>query len=283
MRNVILFLAIVTLASCGNANWEKKAEIKTSFPFTIAGFISESDCIAAGMYGEVHSTENGGKDWPRIPNITMDRYAIDALPTGEFIHAGFGGTVGMISGGEARALFDAKISGAVMLVNFFDGQHGCAINKVNDIKYTDDAGKTWQSVQKPQSMGSLISIDLFSVNGICILDTAGALYSTTDAGANWSKTMLPLRKYRIDLKGFAPYSASMRFADATTGTIAVIAPNGNSKKSCIFVFTTRDGAKTVIADKIPSMINSGTKIFLSPDAKYLTVSNNDMIILLGHR
>jgi len=278
MKKMLLMLLVLTTASCGGGKWEKKAEYKTSFPFTMAGFINDDCGITVGMFGEVHSTKNGGKEWPKIPEFN-DKYAIDALATGQFIHAGFAGKVGIIADGETSEPLESPISGIVMLVNFLDEQTGCAVNKLNDIKFTADGGNTWQDIQKPETMGIIISIDLYSKNGICVLDNTGRLYVTNDGGANWKKTALPVEKYIINFRELKPYSASMRFSDESNGTIAIIAPAKEAKKSSVLVYKTVDGAKPVIADEIRCGLNAGSKLFLSPDSSYLTVSGDDAIIL----
>lgn len=281
MEKSLALLLVLAIASCGS-NWEKNAEYTVSFPCTIAGFIDENSGITVGMFGEIHATDNGGKEWPRITEFN-DKYAIDALASGQFIHAGFEGLVGMIADGKTSVRLKTPIPGIAMLVSFLDEQHGCAVNKFNDIRLTVDAGETWQGIQKPPTMGKLLAIDLFSASGICALDSAGDLYCTTDAGASWSKTALPIQKYRINCKALSSHAASMRFADADTGTVAIIAPDGASPAEFVLVCKTSDGAKTIAAEKIPCELNAGTKIFLSPDVRFLTVSNDKKITVFRHQ
>lgn len=281
MKKSLILLLVLTMVSCGGGNWQKKGEYKISFPFTVAGFLNENCGITAGMFGEVHYTKNGGRDWLKIPEFN-DKYAIDALATGQFIHAGFVGKVGMIADGETSIPFESPVSGNVMLVNFFDEQAGCAVNKVNDIKLTADAGKSWRDVQKPQTMGLIVSIDLFSESGICVLDNEGSLYVTSDTGSNWSKTALPIQKYAINFRELKPNSASMRFSDEGNGTIAIIAPAKDINNSSVLVFKTGDGAKSMTCEKIRCRLNAGSKIFLSPDTTCLTVSGDNEVVLFKH-
>lgn len=247
----------------------------------MAGFLNDDFGITAGMFGEVHITKNGGIDWPKIPEVN-DKYAIDALASGQFIHAGFAGKVGMISDGITSKSFESPVSGHVMLVNFFDEQTGCAVNKINDIKITTDAGKTWHNIEKHQSIGTIIAIDLFSKNGISVLDNTGSLFITNDRGINWSNTLLSVQKYNIDFTGLKPNSALMRFSDDDNGIIAIIVPAKVLKNSSVMIIKYSDDAINLTAVKIRCRLNTGSKIFLSPDTSFLTVSGDNEIILFKH-
>jgi len=282
MKNCLVLLFLMPFISCGGSNWEKKTESAISFPYTISGFINDTSGITAGMFGEIHVTKNGGKEWKKIPEFN-DKYAIDALESDKFIHGGFEGLVGIIADGENSVRLESPISGLVMLVNFLDERYGCVVNKFNDIKITADGGKTWKGVQKPPAMGKLLAIDLFSKGGIYVLDARGDLYCTTDSGASWGKTTLAIQKYKIDFTYLSSNSASMRFSDANNGTIAVIAPDDKSPVGFVLICKTTDGAKTISTERIPCELNAGTKIFLSPDTLYLTVSNDKKITLFRHR
>jgi photosystem II stability/assembly factor-like uncharacterized protein len=282
MKKILVLVVMATLASCGGGNWQKTTELTVSFPFTVAGFVNDESGMTAGMFGEIRVTKSGGKEWSRIPEFN-DKYAIDALAGGTFVHVGFGGLVGMIADGETSTRLETPVSGAVTLVSFLDGRQGCAVNKGNDIKITADAGKTWRVVQKPPAMGALLAIDFFPPGGIYALDAAGDLYLTTDSGANWSRTKLAIQKYKIDFKRLSTNSAALRFSDADNGTIAVIAPSARSSVGFVLACGTSDGAKTVVAEKIPCELNAGTKVFLSPDARYLTVSDDKKITVFRRR
>lgn len=279
MKASLVLLVSLAITSCGGGNWEKKAEYTPSFPFTIAGFVNDTSGIAAGMFGEIHVTKNGGSEWTKVPEFN-DKYAIDALASGQFIHAGFAGLVGIIADGEKSVRLESPISGIVTLINFLDERYGCAVTKSNDIKITADGGRTWQGVQKPPAMGRLLAIDLFSAGGICVLDAAGEVYITADSGASWAKTTLAMQKHKVDLTKLSTSSASMRFADANNGTIATIAPDARSPAGFVLVCKTADGAKTITVEKIPCELNAGTKIFLSPDTLYLTVSGEKKITVI---
>jgi len=282
MKKILIMLFILTIASCSNSSWKKALESEVTFTHTVAGFVNEGLGITAGYAGEVHFTNDGGKDWPRAQNQTMCRFAIDALESGELIHAGNGGTVAFSADGKSWTKLETPISGKAMLVNFYDTQHGAAVNASGEVKYTVDGGKSWQDMVKPESAVIILAIDQFSEKGLVLLDFMGELHVTNDLGATWNKVTLDPDKYDINFKKLASNSASIRFADAQNGTIAVIAPADDAKKSSVVILRTADGAKTFSAEKIPCELNAATKIFLSPDSMYLTVNGMKKVELFRH-
>lgn len=282
MKKIIITLFVIALASCSNNGWEKSSESEVGFTHTVAGFIDDSNGITAGYSGEVHFTNDGGKQWPKAENRTMCRFALDALESGDLIHAGNGGTVAFSDDGKSWTKLETPISGKALLVNFYDKTYGSVVNQSGEIKTTADGGKSWFDIAKPESAIIIIAIEQFSQHGICIIEKNGYIHITNDLGAKLESRKIPVKENNIEINKLSFNSASMRFSDSNNGTIAIIAPAADQKKSKIIVLRTGDGAKSFIKEKISCELNSSTTVFLSPDSTYLTVNGLKKIELFRH-
>jgi len=267
------------LTSCSGSAWSRVIESDVNFSHNVSGFINEGLGITGGYAGEVHYTIDGGKSWPEGEKKTLCRYAIDALPGGELIHAGNQGVVGISTDGRSWTKLETPIDGMAMLVNFFDRARGCTVDAKNNILLTEDGGSSWRRLNGPKIAGIIIAIEHFSEQGICIIDSQGNFYMTQNLGSSWTTSPLPCRENGIDTARLSGNSASMRFTDAMNGNIAVIALVGGSDKSRIVVLKTTDGAKSFTAEKISCRVNSSTELFLSPDSMYLTANGDNKIEL----
>ncbi len=271
MKKKTTVLLMLLFVSCSRAQWEKVSESNISFTHTVAGFVNEHLGITAGYAGEIHYTNDSGKEWPRAQNNTMCRFAIDALDSGELIHAGNGGTVSFSEDGTAWTKLETPVSGKIVLVNFFNSERGSILTSSGEIKYTVDAGKSWKNMDKPQNDGFIIAIDHFSSDEVAVIDNKGNLHRSDDLGSTWSSVALPAEEYKLNWR-LSANAVALRFKDDQTFTIAVIAPAENSKNSAVVVLRSDDGGIHFSGEKIPCNLNPTATIFLSPDSGYLTVN-----------
>ncbi len=284
MKKIIIFTLIALMMSaCAESGWKKINEQKIGFAANATGFIDENRGVAVGAMGEVHYTNDGGKDWPRADNVSQCRYAFDALQSGEIFHTGNGGSVGTSTdGGKTWNMMEKPVASKAGLINFYDPQRGCTVTLTNDIRYTLDGGKSWMTMEKPGDAGLIMAIDQYSETGFCFADKKGVLYVSADTGQTWTANPLPVNENAIDLKNLSKNSAALRFTDANNGTVVIVAANNDVNKSKIVVMRTGDGGKTFSTESFASKVNSGSTLFLSPDSALLTVTGAGTIEVYRH-
>ncbi|MFT5334101.1 MAG: photosystem II stability/assembly factor-like uncharacterized protein [Halioglobus sp.] len=156
-------------------------------------FVDPQTGWAAGYYGTILKTVDGGGSWTHIslPNTDLIR-RIQFLDKdrgwlvthrGRIMSSSDGGTTW-----ETRYLDDDRIN--LRNINFFDASIGWAVGHEGTILHTSDGGKTWAS----QYLSNYGGRDLPRLNGLTVLSESramlagefGVIAETIDAGKTWT-------------------------------------------------------------------------------------------------
>ncbi len=156
-------------------------------------FVDKSHGWAAGYYGTILKTTDGGKNWTHIslPNTDLIR-RIQFLDKdsgwlvthrGRIMSSQDGGTTWKI-----RYSVDNQIN--LRNIRFLDDSVGWAVGHEGTILYTNDGGETWAN----QSLSNFTGRDLPRLNGLTVLSKNramlagefGVIAETLDSGRTWT-------------------------------------------------------------------------------------------------
>ena len=156
-------------------------------------FVDKSHGWAAGYYGTILKTKDGGKNWTHIslPNTDLIR-RIQFLDKdsgwlvthrGRIMSSKDGGTTWKI-----RYSVDNQIN--LRNIKFLDDSVGWAVGHEGTILYTNDGGETWAN----QSLSNFTGRDLPRLNGLTVLSENSAMLAgefgviaeTLDSGRTWT-------------------------------------------------------------------------------------------------
>ncbi len=155
-------------------------------------FVDESHGWAAGYYGTILKTVDGGSNWTHfsLPNTDLIRRI-------QFLDRDHGWLVthrGRIMSSEdggvswkTRHTEDRQIN--LRNIQFVTPDTGWAVGHEGAILYTSDGGETWAN----QNLNNFIGRDLPRLNGLAVLSEShamlagefGVIAETVDAGKNW--------------------------------------------------------------------------------------------------
>ena len=156
-------------------------------------FVDKSHGWAAGYYGTILKTKDGGKNWTHIslPNTDLIRriqfldkdYGWLVTHRGRIMSSDDGGTTW-----KTRYSEDNQIN--LRNIKFLGNRVGWAVGHEGTILYTNDGGKTWVN----QSLSNFTGRDLPRLNGLTILSEKramvagefGVIAETLDSGKTWT-------------------------------------------------------------------------------------------------
>jgi hypothetical protein len=99
-----------------------------------------------------------------------------------------------------------------------------------------------------------------------LLDRAGCLWLTTDAGASWKREGSPLAGTQFHVAGSAP-TVALRFTRSGDGLLAAFVAQAGGWRLRIFRWA--EGGTGWTEEAAPALPELGT-LFLSPDGRVLT-------------
>ena len=156
-------------------------------------FVDKSHGWAAGYYGTILKTKDGGKNWTHISLSNTDLirriqfldkdYGWLVTHRGRIMSSDDGGTTW-----KTRYSEDNQIN--LRNIKFLGNRVGWAVGHEGTILYTNDGGKTWVN----QSLSNFTGRDLPRLNGLTILSEKramlagefGVIAETLDSGKTWT-------------------------------------------------------------------------------------------------
>jgi photosystem II stability/assembly factor-like uncharacterized protein len=241
----------------------------------IAGFLNETFGITAGYAGEVHYTVDSAKNWSKADNVSACRYGMDIVDENLAWTIGNQGNVRVSKDGAKtwQAVTDVTI-GLSQFISFVDEKTGWAGN-LRKLVTTGDGGKTWTEVVLPDAFTGIAAIHLRTPEEGYVVDKSGMLFITQDGGKEWAAKPLGEEK-TINAPENLPGGA-VRFMDSDHGVVIINLEDGSG---ALIAFWTANGGNTWTRETLPE--KTGV-LFLSHDARFLTVFTKDFsIVLLQH-
>lgn len=172
-------------------------------------------------------------------------------------------------GGKTWKAVEGKAGGMGCIMSFADAKTGW-LGFGAKFEMTSDGGQTWKALALPKDVSKVAAISLRTPTEGYLLDDAGVLHVTRDAGKTWASQSLGIAKPAILGFGSGPFineipQAAVRFFDAKRGVVVL----GLSGKDSMIALRTADGGKTWKEEALPALL--GTP-YLMRDGKYLTVN-----------
>ena len=221
--------------------------------FFSVDFIDKSHGWAAGYYGTILKTIDGGRNWTHIslPNTDLIRRI-------QFLDKDYGWLVthrGRIMSSEdggntwkTRYSEDSQIN--LRNIKFLDDSIGWAVGHEGTILYTNDGGETWTN----QSLSNFTGRDLPRLNGLTVLSKTramlagefGVIAETVDAGNTWTIISSP------DIKATFTEIEQVGNSILAVGLDGVVAQVHSDK---IDMLTLPEGGKSVRVQLLNSGVN----------------------------
>lgn len=167
-------------------------------PFFKVYFEDETSGYAAGAYGILFRTEDGGKTWfPQMELLDVGQYMhlfdLDRLD-GKYVIAGEAGSLLRVasddvdagsSGSGLYVLQEYPYEGSIFTVLATGEQQLFAGGLEGSCFYSEDGGVSWSEVSKPKS-GSIIDSIMLSDGRVLIVSGQGKLMVSDDQGKSFS-------------------------------------------------------------------------------------------------
>ncbi|MBN1797350.1 MAG: hypothetical protein JW822_02155 [Spirochaetales bacterium] len=272
MKDMFITLMVLCVALQGCSKWSVVNQSEVDFKVTTAGFADENTGITVGYAGECHFTTDGGQNWPRGENESYCRFGLEIINNSAAFSCGNAGHVRFSADGgktwQSVTDFGEMEPKQCRYLSFSDSKSGW-IASAQVLAATTDQGSSWNELELPEGIGGIKAIDTWSADSGCILDNNYNLYFTEDGGRTWQQQKIQIHTEGIDKKvGRAPNTA-MRFTDRNKGVIITMAIDNDETK--LIEMSTTDGGKTWTEEKLPLETFESSVLFLTRNAKVLTV------------
>ena len=167
----------------GGSNWSRQTS-GTYSELQSLQFISADTGFAAGSYGSVVQTTNGGATW-------LDRSKPLVLTSLNFLDANTGWatayqtTLKTTDGGDSWNASQTTVAGKYLYSSFFvDANTGWAVGDSLLILKTTNGGANWTTQNKSTTANSFVSVYFIDANtGWAVGDYT--IFKTTNGGVNW--------------------------------------------------------------------------------------------------
>ncbi len=165
---------------------------------------------AAGIFGTVIHTSNGGSVWERQhQDMGYHLYDIQFQPRNHVWAVGMGGNI--IYSPDRGDTWEEQVSNTftnLHSVSFADYRRGWAVGLNGTIIHTNDGGSTWEQ-QTSGTYEALFSVFFIDENNGWIAGDAGTILHTNDGGLTWGK----------QISGTNNTLFSVFFSDLATGWV----------------------------------------------------------------
>jgi photosystem II stability/assembly factor-like uncharacterized protein len=255
--------------------WKEISSNTVDVGFVQAGFIDENIGVTVGLDGEVHYTNDGGKNWPYASNNSACRYVLDFANNNTVWHCGNNGDVGISEdGGKIWECQVGAFKDKGRYISALDSKTAWIGTRMQ-LSVTTDGAKSFKDMGLPKDITSIAAICARSEKEGYILNYDGFLFHTKDGGQNWSSYKIedggkPVQVY---FNSLPTLSAQLRFFDDNNGVVAYC-----SEDKGIWIMRTSDGGKTWAKEKATD--NFANNIYMSPDGKYITFDDSQNKITL---
>jgi len=293
---VILSLLLITLITyCEKEEildnpWKVVIDTQVKQPVRMAAFLNESFGLTGGFSGagKANRTLDGGKTWTMSESSGGCLFGIEIIDNktvwvaGKMHGQSFTTPGGLRLSKDGGVTFEPQANirtlGRECPMSFFDDTNGWFYQN-GKLHSTVDGGRNWEELTLPADAATIKAVQLRTKNEGYLLDISGNLFITNDGGKTWSKTGLPLQKYHLQgIMEFESVAAGIRFFDKNKGVIAA-SFSGGEREDRVQVFRTKDGGQNWQSE----LVSYGTGIiFLSPDARFITIQNLGKIRVLRY-
>ena len=274
--------------SSKESSWTLVNDIKISHTSTIEAFFNETLGVTVGYAGEIHSTEDGGKTWPRSKNESACRFSVDFVSE-KLVWCGGNNNQVCVSkdGGKTWTVAGLADMGTMHSnIDFIDDMNGWVATQKRCMA-TKDGGKTWTKVELPKEADRIAAIALRTPTDGYFLTNAGLLFITKDGGKTWTNKDIGIKNYKIVDTANKPQLvkkdvalADIAFMDENTGYI-VFAGSVPGEGNKVFCLKTEDGGSTWNAEEVATADGYiASTVSLTGDGKYLTLRSIDKRLLL---
>jgi photosystem II stability/assembly factor-like uncharacterized protein len=167
-------------------------------------------------------------------------------------------------------------------ISFLDDQTGWVASNYTSLAATADGGQSWSVLPLPESIPNIAAIHLRTPDEGYLLDYAGNLHTTRDAGQSWiSQELIRVEGMEMLTSTFLGETAAIRFADKNNGLVAT-SISGDGGSECV-VMRTSDGGKTWQKETLP--VKMAFTYYISRDCTLVTVIDfyyTDRIVVLKY-
>jgi photosystem II stability/assembly factor-like uncharacterized protein len=259
-------------------SWKVAAQLSTKFSVYNSVFVNDQKGVTVGSGGEVHFTNDNGKNWGNGNNSSYCLFGVSMINDKVGWACGNGAYVVKTANGgvswKAVEDFGESEPNHPRFISFIDENTGwVATPREFDLKgkkvklgCTKDGGKTWEAIELPNDSDKIAAVSLRTEKDGYVLDKSGSLYITADGGKTFSKQTLDLSDIDYMIK-YSP-SIALRFLDDRN---AIICYRNNDGK--LEAAKSSDGGKTWVKENLPEIFASSVN--LSLDGKVLTATFGD--------
>ncbi len=204
-----------------------------------------NEVFAVGERGSfLHSYDNG-KSWSREQLPTPVLLTTIQVLRNEWWAAGHDATIlhGNVKKKKAEVQYAApEREQAFFDILFTDPQHGFAVGSYGLFLKTENGGKKWEDISRPEDDRHLYAITRLHNNDLLIAGEAGLLLRSGDNGENW-QAVKPPSHYQGSFFGLLQLSSGELFLYGMEGTVFSSDDNGRSwRKIDTFVHEGLQGA-----------------------------------------
>jgi len=240
--------------------------------------------LSGNRYGTLYKTKDGGDNWtkkfyePEYKLYSMHFYndstgiALNSLQ-GEI------NVVTTYNSGDTWDTVNLDLSPTTYRL-FFSGEICFVTGKNRKIIKSRDKGKTWITIDTPESSAEFIGGFYFYDEQLGFLNLGGKKYKTIDGGEKWDEVDIPFN-FRTP---YSPYEY-FHFSDENNGIAiidsTIIDSDSYSGRRFIgsIVYTTIDGGVNWQKSKLFKDFHFGCVVFATPDIGYC-ISEEYIYILL---
>jgi photosystem II stability/assembly factor-like uncharacterized protein len=283
---ILMILLIAFITNCEKEEildnpWKIVIDTQVKQPVRMAAFLNESFGVTGGFSGagKANRTTDGGQTWTMSDSSGGCLFGIEIVDSNTVWVAGkmhgqsFTTPGGLRLSKDGGKTFEPQANirtlGRECPMSFFDENNGWFYQN-EKLRSTADGGRNWEELTLPAKAATIKAVQLRTKNDGYVLDISGNFLTTNDGGKTWSKTQLPLQKYHLQgIMEFESAVAGIRFFNKDEGVI-VASFSGGEREDRVQAFRTKDGGQNWQSELVSP--GSGV-IFLSPDARFVTVQN----------
>ena len=266
-----LFTLCLSVAYAESCSWRIIKKIPIEHSVHIAGFLNENFGLTGGFAGATYYSVDDGETWTQAKQATsLCRYGMELINSNDAYLNGVGGLWRSNDGG----LTWKKMSGwneEGMYLSFLEAKTGW-VASLDFLAVTTDGGESFTDIDFPQNVSRIAAISALSAKECFLLDDKGKLFFTKDMGVKWTQTEFVLKEKLV--LGRAPMAA-MRFTTSGKGTVVT----WSRQHKALLVSKTTDYGVTWTSEEVKAEFGV---VYLSQDAKLLTVYSNKEITVLQH-